>query len=84
MPLNIKNPEADRLVRELTQLTGETITDAVITAMAERLERERARRQYSVLGQELHRIRERYQALPIRDARSADEILGYDAAGLPR
>jgi antitoxin VapB len=84
MPLNIKNPEADRLVRELTQLTGETITGAVITAMQERLERERSRRAYSVLREELRRIRERYQSLPLQDARSAEEILGYDEAGLPR
>ena len=84
MPLNIKNPEADRLVRELTQLTGESITDAVIKAMQERLERERSRRESGVLRQELRRIRERYQSLSIHDARSAEEILGYDEAGLPR
>ena len=83
MPLNIKNPEADRLARELTRLTGESITEAVITAMRERLERERSRGQYSILRQELQRIRERYQALPLHDSRSADEILGYGESGLP-
>ena len=31
MALNIRNPEADRVARELTRLTGERITDAVIT-----------------------------------------------------
>lgn len=83
MALNIKNPEADRLVRELTRLTGESITEAVIRAMQERLERERAAREYPVLRQELRRIRERYQSLPLHDARPADEILGYDEHGLP-
>jgi antitoxin VapB len=52
--------------------------------MQERLERERSRRAYSVLREELRRIRERYQSLPLQDARSAEEILGYDEAGLPR
>jgi hypothetical protein len=28
MRLNIKNPETDRLVRELAQITGESLTDA--------------------------------------------------------
>jgi antitoxin VapB len=83
MPLNIKNPEADLLARELTALTGESITDAVITAMRERLQRERARRGYARVRQEMQRIRERYQRLPLQDKRSAEEIMGYDDAGLP-
>ena len=84
MALNIKNPQADQLARELTQLTGESITDAVIRSMQERLERERAARGYSVRLKELRRIRERYQSLPLQDDRLADDILGYDELGLPR
>ena len=83
MPLNIKNPEADRVVRELTELTGESITDAVITALNERLERERARRQYALKEPALLRVRERYLAMPLLDDRSADDIIGYDRHGLP-
>jgi len=83
MALNIKNPQADQLARELTQLTGESITDAVIRSMQERLERERAARGYSVRLKELRRIRERYQSLPLQDDRLADDILGYDELGLP-
>ena len=37
MALSIKSPEADRLARELAEITGESITDAVIAAMRERL-----------------------------------------------
>jgi antitoxin VapB len=84
MPLNIKNPEADLLARELTALTGESITDAVITAMRERLERERARLGNARARQEILRIRDRYQHLPLLDRRSAEELIGYDDAGLPR
>jgi antitoxin VapB len=41
MALSIKTDEADRLARELAQLTGETLTDAVTNALRERLARER-------------------------------------------
>jgi antitoxin VapB len=39
MSLNIKNPEAHALAARLAQKTGETLTDAVTTALRERLER---------------------------------------------
>jgi antitoxin VapB len=42
MALSIKTETADRLARELARLTGETMTEAVTKALAERLERERA------------------------------------------
>jgi antitoxin VapB len=37
MALNIKNPEAHRLARELAALTGESMTAAVTEAIRERL-----------------------------------------------
>ena len=45
MALSIKTAEADRLARELSRLTGETMTDAVTKTLSERLERERAIRE---------------------------------------
>ena len=42
MALSIKTEEADRLARELSRLTGETMTDAITQAMRERLDRLRA------------------------------------------
>ena len=42
MALNIKDDEAQRLGRELAELTGESITTAVIVSLHERLERVRA------------------------------------------
>jgi len=83
MPLNIKSPEADRIARELAELTGESITEAVIRSVEERLERERARRAAGRLRRELQRIGERYRSLPTLDDRPADAILGYDEHGLP-
>ena len=39
MPLNIKNPEVDRLVEEITHMTGESKTEAVRKALFERHQR---------------------------------------------
>jgi len=84
MPFSIKNPVADRLVRDVTAITGETITDAVTAALRERLERLAARRSARSLADELDEIAKRCAALPVLDPRPADEILGYDERGLPR
>lgn len=81
MHLNIKNDEAHRLVSELARLTGETLTSAVTTALRETLERKRQRR--DGVAERLMEIGRCYAALPDRDPRSADEIIGYDENGLP-
>lgn len=39
MSLNIKSPEAHELARELADVTGETLTEAVTVAIRERLAR---------------------------------------------
>ena len=39
MPLNIKNPEVERLVEEVAKVTGESKTEAVRKALEERRER---------------------------------------------
>jgi antitoxin VapB len=84
MALSIKNDQADRLARELAARTGETLTEAVVKALAERLARETARgRRGRRVSDELAAIRERCARLPRIDPRSEDEILGYDARGLP-
>jgi antitoxin VapB len=44
LALSIKTAEADRLARDLSRLTGETMTRAVTLALRERLEREREKR----------------------------------------
>lgn len=41
MALSIKTKEADTLARELSRLTGESMTEAVTVALRQRLERER-------------------------------------------
>ena len=41
MSMNIKNNEANRLARQLSKLTGESLTTAVTKAVRERLDRVR-------------------------------------------
>jgi antitoxin VapB len=83
MTLSIKDPEADRLARELAASTGESLTTAVSTALRERLERVRGAGRKDGLVEELTAIAIRCAALPVLDDRSANEILGYDEVGLP-
>jgi antitoxin VapB len=80
----VKDPEADRLAREVAARTGETLTTAVIVALRERLARLRGRPRRRRLAEELRRIAKRCAELPTLDARPDDEILGYDERGLPR
>ncbi|MDQ2873265.1 MAG: type II toxin-antitoxin system VapB family antitoxin [Candidatus Eremiobacteraeota bacterium] len=82
MALSIKNSEADRLVRELTAQTGEGVTEAVIRALSERLERLR-RRNPSSLTEDIARIAHRCASRSMRDQRAPDDILGYGPDGLP-
>jgi antitoxin VapB len=83
MALNIKSLEADRLARELTATTGESLTTAVETVLRERLERERSRGRASTFARRLRALSEEVHARPVLDPRTADEILGYDEHGAP-
>ncbi len=85
MPLSIKDPEADHLAKNLAQRTGETITQAVITALRERLTREQRKDEtIENLVEEIMDIGRHCAALPLLDARSAEEIIGYDERNLPQ
>lgn len=85
MPLSIKDPEADRLARAVAQRTGETLTQAVINALRERLAREERKEQATEsLVEDVMEIGRHCAALPLLDARSADDVVGYDDNGLPR
>ena len=79
MVLSIKSTEADQLARELAEMTGESITEAVVASLRTRLDLERRRR----LNRTLDDIIVRFQKLPVLDERSPDELIGYDEHGLP-
>lgn len=41
MPINVNNPEADALTRKFAHMAGVSITDAIVIAMKEAIERRR-------------------------------------------
>ncbi|MEX2537010.1 MAG: type II toxin-antitoxin system VapB family antitoxin [Trueperaceae bacterium] len=85
MALNIKNPEAHRLAQELAEATGGSITKAVTDALRDAVDKSRKQQgpRRAALAAELDAIAEHCAALPVKDARTAEEILGYDDQGLP-
>ena len=95
MSLNIKNEETCRLAEELAELTGETKTGAITTALRERLERERHGREAEVEAR-LERIRAiakrsaellRSSGRPLAEGEELSITHGdylYDEDGLPK
>lgn len=81
MPLSIKNADVERLARVVAEEAGESLTDAVRHALEERLERIRGSRRAPTTFESIMEISERCRALPDRDERSPDEVLGYDERG---
>ena len=83
--LNIKNPETNELARELAELTGENLTEAITIAVRERLERLRRKKNQQDLSARIlaigrdaaSRMREPYKSM------DPDEFL-YDDRGLPK
>ncbi len=81
MGINIKNLEVEAAVRRLATDRGVDLTEAIRLAVdnewrrSERTQRGRLRR--------MRAIADRVAALPVRDVRTDEEILGYDEAGLP-
>ncbi|MGH6992377.1 MAG: type II toxin-antitoxin system VapB family antitoxin [Caulobacteraceae bacterium] len=84
MALSLKDPETDRLARQVAALTGESLTEAVRRSLTERLRLERIRRGDPAIDRvAIDELLARFDALPVLDARSAEDIVGYDESGLP-
>lgn len=85
MGLNIKNEEAHRLATELAQLTGESLTEAVTTALRERLERvaSAAENDKEQLRKDILKILDRVQS-EIRNPIPDHGDFLYDERGLPK
>lgn len=85
MALNIKNPETERLARELARRRGQGITEAVTDVLRREVERERKKPRRDDIEKRLRRIDEIVQEmkkLPVLDDRTPDEIIGYNEHGL--
>ena len=84
MALSIRNPRAEKLARQVAAESGESLTEAIIHALEERLERLKGRHTATDVAEEIMKISLRCRALPEKDQRGTDEILGYDERGLPQ
>jgi antitoxin VapB len=86
MSLNIKNPEVHELAKELAELTGESMTEAVLIALRERLTQVRSREEHVRARTEAIMAigREAASRVPpeFRDKDWDAEL--YDEYGLPR
>jgi antitoxin VapB len=90
MALNIKNPEVESLVAELSGVTGESKTEAIRQALLERRARLRFRVSENARGARIRRFLElevwsrvpddQLGAAPTKAER--EEILGYGAPGV--
>ena len=84
MPLSVNHPEASELAHVLAKRMGESVDEAVVNALRERLARTPETRRDVLRPGELLAIGRECAALPDYDLRSAGEILGYDQDGVPR
>jgi len=84
MALSFKDPETDRLAREVSRLTGESLTEAVRVALQERLRREKLRRGLpgKNLAEELDALATETPCLA--DIDSGESAVEYDEMGLWR
>jgi antitoxin VapB len=83
MAISIKSIETEHLAREIAAKTGESLTGAIQKALEERLERLNNNRRSQALAAQIDDILQRVDAMPDLDARTPDEIIGYDENGLP-
>jgi antitoxin VapB len=84
MALNIENPQTEHLAHLLAEETGESLADAVTNALRARLAAVRRVAERDQLIASVESIQDMLAAIPDRDTRTAEEILGYDEFGLPR
>ncbi len=81
MAISIRNRKAEELARRVAAESGESMTEAILHALEDRLEKLEGKRSFGGLGAELGRIAERCARLPDLDSRSPEEILDYDGLG---
>ncbi len=83
MSLNIKNRETHKLVQSLAKKTGETFTEAVTTAVRERLERLDRQQRVDDRVRDVMAISRRFSKLLKGKKIDIDSEL-YDENGLPK
>jgi len=83
--LNIKDSETHALASELAQLTNETMSQAVKQALKDKLARTKAGQSNNkLLAERVLELAREIASNPVLDARTPEEIIGYDEHGIPR
>jgi antitoxin VapB len=82
MALEINSVKASNLASQLAAATGEDVDTAVVRAIEERLVRV-TRQAPLAKDDELDHLFDKLAQMPVLDARSPDEIVGYGPDGLP-
>jgi antitoxin VapB len=88
MALSIRNSQLEQAVRELSEQTGESLTQVILVAVRERLERLKGRRRSIRLADQLDVIAKRCAALPLlnkpaQPEQEKEDIVGDDGYGIP-
>ena len=83
MTLNIKNPEAHKLAKQVAKETGESLTTAIIESLRERLKNLRRRRKSDAMLAELIEFGKQGAKMFPGPHPDPDEFL-YDKNGLPK
>jgi antitoxin VapB len=81
--LNIKDAEAYDLAKEIAEIRGLSLTAAVLKALRAEAAYARKQRDAPARIAKLLEYGKWYSALPDKDTRTPEEILGYDENGLP-
>ena len=88
MGINIKNPETQRLIRELVALTGEGKTEAVTNAVREKIERlhaeTTAEARYKAMGEIANRTAPLLKDFDMEEALYGEDGLYDRETGLPK
>ena len=80
--MGIVSARIDELAQRLARLTGEDVETALACAVQERLSRVEASAGVDRQAA-LRKFIDRVSQMPVKDGRSADEIIGYGPDGLP-
>ena len=83
MAISIRNPRVEKLAREIGEKENLSMTQAILNALEEKLDRLKTNKETEKLRlQKLRAIADQCSSLPVLDSRSPDEILGYDETGI--
>ncbi len=82
MPLSIRDKKTDHLARELAQVTGESITEAISKALEQRLDRIRNQNSLGKRKSEIEAITQRFRNNLTGSLLTDDDL--YDERGVPR